>query len=240
MNTSTLEKMSRMKLCGMQNAFRSLIDSKQQNSLTADELISMLVQSEWEYRENKKFTRSLRNARFRYSASIEEIDFTKNRNLDKNLLLRFTDCSFIEKKQNLLLSGPTGVGKSFIASALGHQACLKGYKVIYYNTQKLFPMLKMSKADGSYMKIISKIERQDLLILDDFGMQPMDNQSGMMLLEIIEDRHDRKATIISSQLPTNKWYDVIAENTVADAILDRLLSNSYKIELKGESLRIKN
>lgn len=240
MNTSTLEKMSRMKLYGMQNAFHALIDSKQQNALTADELISMLVQSEWEYRESKKFARSLRNARFRYSASLEEVDFTKNRNLDKNLLLRFTDCSFIDRKQNLLLSGPTGVGKSFIASALGHQACIKGYKVIYYNTQKLFPLLKISKADGSYMKIISKIERQDLLILDDFGMQPLDNQTRMMLLEIIEDRHDRKSTIISSQLPPNKWYDVIGESTVADAILDRLLSSSHKIELKGESMRKKN
>jgi DNA replication protein DnaC len=240
MNTSTLEKMSRMKLYGMQNAFHALIDSKQQNALTADEIISMLVQSEWEYRESKKFAQSLRNARFRYSASLEEIDFTKNRNLDKNLLLRFTDCSFIERKQNLLLSGPTGVGKSFIASALGHQACIKGYKVIYYNTQKLFPLLKMSKADGSYMKIISKIERQDLLILDDFGMQPFDNLTRMMLLEIIEDRHDRKSTIISSQLPPNKWYDVIGESTVADAILDRLLSSSHKIELKGESMRKKN
>ena len=240
MNTSTLEKMSRMKLYGMQNAFHALIDSKQQNALTADEIISMLVQSEWEYRESKKFAQSLRNARFRYSASPEEIDFTKNRNLDKNLLLRFTDCCFIERKQNLLLSGPTGVGKSFIASALGHQACIKGYKVIYYNTQKLFPLLKMSKADGSYMKIISKIERQDLLILDDFGMQPLDNQTRMMLLEIIEDRHDRKSTIISSQLPPNKWYDVIGESTIADAILDRLLSSSHKIELKGESMRKKN
>jgi DNA replication protein DnaC len=239
MNTSTLEKMSCMKLYGMQNAFTALIDNKQQSSLTADELISMLVQSEWEYRESKKFKRTLRNARFRYSASIEEIDFTKNRNLDKNLILRFIDCSFIERKQNLLLSGPTGVGKSFIASALGHQACVKGYKVLYYNTQKLFPLLKMSKADGSYVKIINNIERQDLLILDDFGMQTLDNQTRMMLLEIIEDRHDRKSTIISSQLPPNKWYDVIGENTVADAILDRMLSTSHKIELNGESMRRK-
>jgi len=228
-----------MKLYGMQNAFTALIDNKQQSSLTADELISMLVQSEWEYRESKKFKRTLRNARFRYSASIEEIDFTKNRNLDKNLILRFIDCSFIERKQNLLLSGPTGVGKSFIASALGHQACVKGYKVLYYNTQKLFPLLKMSKADGSYVKIINNIERQDLLILDDFGMQTLDNQTRMMLLEIIEDRHDRKSTIISSQLPPNKWYDVIGESTVADAILDRMLSTSHKIELNGESMRRK-
>lgn len=239
MNTSTLEKMSCMKLYGMQNAFTALIDNKQQSSLTADELISMLIQSEWEYRESKKFKRTLRNARFRYSASIEEIDFTKNRNLDKNLILRFIDCSFIERKQNLLLSGPTGVGKSFIASAFGHQACIKGYKVLYYNTQKLFPLLKMSKADGFYVKIINNIERQDLLILDDFGMQTLDNQTRMMLLEIIEDRHDKKSTIISSQLPPNKWYDVIGESTVADAILDRMLSTSHKIELNGESMRRK-
>lgn len=240
MNATTLEKMSRMKLYGMQDAFEALLETKQQATLTGDEIIAMLVQSEWEYREDKKFKRSLRNARFRYTASVEEIDFTKSRNLDKNLLLRFSDCSFVEKHQSLLITGPTGVGKSFIASAIGHQACIKGFKVIYYNSQKLFPMLKMSKADGSYMKIINRLERQELLILDDFGMQPFDPQSRMMLLEIIEDRYDRKSTIISSQIPPSKWYDVIGESTVADAILDRLLGNSFKIELKGDSMRKKN
>lgn len=240
MNTATLDKMNHMKLFGMQNAFYALVETKKQSSLTSDELISMLIQGEWEYRENKKISRSLRNARFRYRASVEEIDFQKNRNLDKNILLRFIDCSFIERKENILLTGPTGVGKSFIASALGHQACLRGYKVMYHNLQKLFSILKISKADGSYMKEINKIEKQDLLLLDDFGMQPLDNNNRMMLLEIIEDRHDRKATIISSQLPSSKWYDAIGESTIADAILDRLLSCSYKIELKGESMRKKN
>ena len=135
----------------------------------------MLIQAEWEDRENRKISRYLRAARFRYKASVEEIDFTHQRNLDKNKILQFADCSFIERKENILITGPTGVGKSYIASALGHQACLKGYKTLYFNVQKLFPRLKMLKADGTYFKQINKIEKHDLVILDDFGLQKLDN-----------------------------------------------------------------
>jgi len=138
-----------------------------------------------------------------------------------------------------LICGPTGVGKSFISSALGNQACHKGYKVLYFNTQKLFTRFKMSKADGSYMREINRIEKQDLLILDDFGLQEMDTQNRMAFLEIIEDRYDIKSTIISSQLPINKWYEVIGDSTIADAILDRIANAAHRIELKGESLRKK-
>jgi len=137
-------------------------------------------------------------------------------------------------------TGPTGVGKSYISSALGNQACLKGYKVAYHNLQKLFSSFKISKADGSYLKEIDRIARQDLLILDDFGLQALDANNRLMLLEIIEDRHGKKSTIISSQLPPAKWYDVIGESTIADAILHRLLNSSHKIELKGESMRKKD
>jgi len=240
MNTETLEKMGYMKLHGMQRMFQSILENNHQQQLTPDEYISMLIQAEWEDRESKKLQRRLRAARFRYQASVEEINFHHQRNLEKNMILRFTDCTFISRGENILITGPTGVGKSFIASALGKQACLKGYKVIYQNLQKLFSSLKISKADGSYMKEIDRIEKQDLLIIDDFGLQTLDSHNRMMLLEIIEDRHGKKSTIISSQLPADKWYDVIGESTIADAILDRLLNCSHKIELKGESMRKKN
>jgi len=237
MNTTVLNKMSEMKFYGMQHAYQTLLDVNQHHTLTNDEIVSMLIQAEWEDRENRKINRYIRAARFRYPAAIEEVDFSSRRGLDKTQLLRLADCSFIKKKENLLITGPTGVGKSYLASALGHQACLQGYKTLYFNTQKLFPQLKIFKADGSYLKQISRIERHDLLILDDFGLQPLDSDTRMMLLEIIEDRHGIKTTIISSQLPVNKWYEIIGDSTVADAILDRLVNASHRIELKGESLR---
>jgi DNA replication protein DnaC len=231
------QKMNQMKLYGMQQSFRTLLESNQHQSLTNDEFINLLIQAEWEERENRKVNRYLRSARFRYQASMEEIDFTKSRNLDKTFLLRLAECNFIKRKEDLLITGPTGVGKSYIASAMGHQACHNGYRVMYFNTQRLFSRLKMTKADGSYFKEINKIEKQDLLILDDFGLQPLDSYSRNTLMEIIEDRHGRRSTIISSQLPVGSWYEIIGESTIADAILDRLVHKSNRLELKGESMR---
>jgi DNA replication protein DnaC len=239
MSSTVLNKMSHMKLLGMLRSYQAMLDSRQHHDLTHDEFFNTLIQSEWEYRENKKVNRHLRQAKFRYTASLEELNFTAERGLDKTQILRLADGSFIQNKENVLITGPTGVGKSYLASALGHQACQMGHKVLYYNTQKLFPRMKMLKADGSYDREIAKIERHDLLILDDFGLVPMDNTARMILLEIIEDRHARKATIISSQLPVAKWYEVIGESTVADAILDRMIHTAHRVELKGASLRKK-
>lgn len=239
MNEVTLNKMTKMKMYGMQNSFRTLIETSRNLSITNDEPVSMLIQAEWEDRENRKINNYLKAANFRYSASIEEIDFTVQRNLEKNKILRLADCSFIARKENILITGPTGAGKSYLASAIGHQACLKGFRVLYYNTQKLFPKLKMLKADGSYSKEINKIEKHDLLILDDFGMQKLDSYNRMALMEIIEDRHCVKSTIISSRLPVENWYDVIGESTIADAVLDRMVHTANRINLKGESLRKK-
>ena len=230
-----LEQMNLMKFFGMATAYQSVIQGKQ--TFTNDELVSMLIQSEWEDREARKIRRHLKAARFRYHAAVEEITYQPDRNLDKTLMTRLTDCSFIKRHENILITGPTGVGKSFISSALGNQACHKGYKVLYFNTQKLFTRLNMSKADGSFMREINRIEKQDLLILDDFGLQEMDTQIRMAFLEIIEDRFDIRSTIISSQLPVNKWYDVIGESTIADAILDRMVNGAHRIDLTGDSLR---
>lgn len=230
-------KMSQMKLHGMQRAYQTLVETGQQHALTNDEAISLLVQSESEEREGRKVDRYLKNARFRYQASIEELDFNSSRSLDKTLIMRLAEGSFIKRKEDVLLTGPTGVGKSFLASALGHQACHNGFRVIYFNTQRLFARLKMSKGDGSYFKEIARIEKQDVLILDDFGLVPLDNHQRDALMEIIEDRHGRKSTIISSQLPVSSWYEIIGESTIADAILDRLVHKAHRIELQGGSMR---
>lgn len=153
--------------------------------------------------------------------------------------MRLPECSFIARNENLLITGSTGIGKSYVASAIGHQACILGYRVLYASTPKLFARLKMAKADGSYIKEIAKIERQHLLILDNFGIQPFDAQSRAALMEIIEDRHGKTSMIITSQLPVNKWHEVIGEKTIADAILDRIVHDAHRVELRGESMRKK-
>lgn len=239
MNEQTIEKMKTMKLHGMVRAFRTSLESGITEKSTADELLSMLVDSEWDERFNRKLVRTVRNARFRYKAAVEQINFDKNRMLIKNQVLRLADCGFIDKKENVLITGSTGVGKSYIASAIGHQACSMGYKVLYEHSSKLFARLKGGKADGTYLKEITKIEKQDLLIVDDFGIQPLDQQSRAILMEIIEDRHGKKSTLLTSQVPINQWHEVIGEQTIADAILDRIVHDAQRLELNGESMRKK-
>lgn len=239
MNEVTLEKMGRLRLYGMQSSFRAILESKTSGQFTIDQMLATLVEAEWEEQENRKTDRLVKNAGFRYPASLEEIDYSHPRNLDRNQVLRLVDCNYLERAENVLVTGATGLGKSYLISALGYQACLMGYKVLYRNTLKLFNALKVNKVDGSYLKEIKRIEKQDLLILDDFGLQPLDNISSLTLMEIIEDRFGKKSIIIGSQLPLEKWYDIITEKTVADAILDRLLNASNKITLRGDSLRRK-
>ncbi len=221
----------------MARAYESSLENDKLAHLSADELITMLVEAEWDDRMNRNIERRLRNARFRYQSSMESIDYTSERNLDRNQIMRFGECNFVKKHENIIITGSTGIGKSYLATALGHQACTQGYKVYYANIGKLFSRLKMGKADGSYLREISKIERQDLLIIDDFGLVPIDNQNRAALMEIVEDRHKKASMIITSQLPVNCWHEVIGEKTIADAILDRIVHDAHRIDLKGESLR---
>jgi len=239
MNTNTLDKLRKMKFFGMFHAFKCSMETGKTNDYTADELLAHLVEAEWDDRQNRRIERAIYYARFRYKASVESIHYHAERSIDRNQIMRLADCTFIDRYENLLITGSTGIGKSYIASAIGHQACILGYKVLYASTPKLFAKLKMAKADGSYIKETAKIERQELLIFDDFGIQPFDAQSRAALMEIIEDRHGKTSLIITSQLPVSKWYDVIGEKTIADAILDRIVHDAHRIELKGESMRKK-
>jgi DNA replication protein DnaC len=239
MNEATLDKMRKMKLLGMHRAFKTNLDTEIGDTYTPDEIVAHLIDAEWDERQHRYIEQKIKTARFRYKAALEDLYYHTDRNIDKNQIMRFADCSFINKTESILITGSTGIGKSYIASALGYHACSMGYKVMYYNLPKLFTKLKMSKADGSYLKEVAKIERQHLLILDDFGLQPLDAQSRVALMELIEDRHGKGALIITSQVPVNKWYDIIGEQTIADAILDRIIHNAHRLELKGESLRKK-
>ncbi|MES2387393.1 MAG: IS21-like element helper ATPase IstB [Bacteroidota bacterium] len=184
--------------------------------------------------------RTIMYAKFRYKASVENIHYHADRSIDRNQVMRLADCTFVGRNENLLITGSTGIGKSYIASAIGHQACILGYRVFYASTPKLFARLKMAKADGSYMKVVTKLERQQLLILDDFGIQPFDAQSRATLLDIVEDRHQKRSTVVTSQIPVKEWYDIIGDKTIADAILDRIVHHSLRVELYGESLRRRN
>lgn len=237
--TATMQKLEEMRLNGFARIYKKMQETGMSKDFTIDEIIAHLVQAEWDERYNRRLERLILNAKFRYQATMEQIDYSAKRNLDKVLMLRLSSCEWINKKQNVIISGSTGLGKSFLASALGHQACQQGFKVYYRNCSKLFDELKISKADGSYIKEINRIEKLDLLILDDFGLKPLDSNQRLILLELLEDRHGKRSTIITSQLPVKNWYEVINEPTIADAILDRLVHSSHRIELDGDSLREK-
>jgi len=239
MNTTTLEKMKQMKFYGMHDALVATMQKESNEHFTSDQIIAHIINAEYDDRENRKIKRCITNARFRYQADLEKIKYDDTRNVEKNTIMRLAECDFIKKGENLLITGSTGVGKSYLASAIGYHACSKGFRVNYFNTTKLLSKLKMAKADNSYINEMRKIERQQLLIIDDFGLQPLDSAARGLLLDMIEDRHGKSSLIITSQFPVNSWHDVIGDNTVADAILDRIVHNSHRIELKGESMRRK-
>jgi len=237
MNIET--QLKQLRLHGMGRSWNALMETRKHHELSFTEGMEMLLQAEEDDRSDKRFERLQRGAHFRYQASIQELHMETSRGLDKSLVANLATGDYIAKGEAVLVCGSTGTGKSFLASALGHHACSQGYKVVYYNLQKLLLKTKMSRIDGTIYKFFEKLSRTDLLILDDFGLTHLEQQQRMDFMEIIEDRHACKATIIASQLPVASWYDVIGENTIADALLDRMVHTSYRIELKGESLRKK-
>ncbi|MCD7901662.1 MAG: IS21-like element helper ATPase IstB [Bacteroides sp.] len=237
MNKETLEKMTQLRLQGMYYAFKTSLKTRQKETMTIDQFVSWLVISEWDDRRNRSIQRAVKYANFRHKASIEEVNFSIERGLDKNQVQRLAELSFITEHKDLFITGSTGTGKTYLATALGHEACQRGYRVFYYNTARLMGQLKSAKAKGTILADLRKIERMDVLILDDFGMQPFDATARMNLLDVIEDRYGKKSTIITSQIPVNEWHDTIGDKTVADAVLDRIVHRSLRVELYGDSLR---
>lgn len=239
MNNQTLDKLRQMRLFGMYEAFRTNLEGSIKETFTPDQFIAMLVNSEWDDRKNKSISRLIKLANFRYKASLEQLDYSVERGLEKNEVHRLASLDFIKEHKDLFITGSTGTGKSYLASALGFHACQMGYRVLYASTSKLMGQLKLAKAKGTNLTELKRIERTDLLILDDFGLQPFDSQARVTLLDIIEDRHGKRSTLITSQIPVKEWYDIIGEKTIADAVLDRIVHQSLRVELHGESLRRK-
>ena len=237
MNQETLDKMRQMRLLGMYNAFKISMESFKTESMTTDQFVAWLVSNEWDDRCNRMIERLIKQASFRYKASLEEVDYSLERGLERNLLERLAELSFVKESRDLFITGSSGTGKSYIATALGYRACQKGMKVLYANTARLMGQLKMAKAKGTILQELKKIERADLLVLDDFGIQPFAAGGRMNLMDIVEDRYGKKSTLITSRVPVKDWYDIIGEKTIADAVLDRIVHQAIRIELHGDSIR---
>lgn len=237
---NTIEnQFKQLRLQGMHITWKALMETRQHHELSFVEGLEVLLQAEAQDRTNRRFERLTKTARFRYQATIEELNFNTSRGINTSQVTELVTGGYLAKGESVLITGSTGCGKSFLASALGHQACSQGSKVLYFNTQKLLMQTKMSRLDGSFLKFFDKLAKANLLILDDFGLSHLDKLQQIDLMEIIEDRHGQSSTIIASQLPVGSWYEIIGEATIADAILDRLVHTSHRIELKGESLRKK-
>jgi DNA replication protein DnaC len=237
--TETLHQMQQLRLQGMQQAYKSQLELPMDQQLEGHDLLAHLVQSEQLARSNEKTTYYLKLAKLRLPATIEQIECGPTRNLTKQQLATMAEGRYLQQGENILITGATGCGKSYLACALGHQACLLGYKTTYLNMNRLIEKVTLSKLDGSYIKLLNHLERQTLIILDDFGLQNLGQEVRLTLLQLLEDRYGKKSIIVTSQLPIAKWYEYINDPTLADAILDRLTANAHRIELKGESLRRK-
>jgi len=232
-------QMNQLRLRGMARSWQAMVETRRTHELTFPEGLGILLQGEVDERTNRRFDRLQKNARFRYRASIEELTYDSSRGLDKALIANLATGEYLEKGESVLITGKTGVGKSFLASALGLQACAQGYSVEYFNAQKMFLRLKMARLEGTILKFFDKLAKTKLLIIDDFGLAHLDKQQQLDLMDIMEDRHGRSSTIITSQLPVAAWYDVFGEGTIADAVLDRLVHTSYRIEFNDINLRKK-
>lgn len=228
-----------LRLCGMAQMWQTLEETRRFAELSLFDGMQLLLQAEKDKRQEKRYERLLKNAAFRYSASLEEINAEPNRGIDKSLLTRLAMGSYIKNGESVIITGAAGCGKSFLASALGFQACKQGYTVAYHNMQKLLTKLKMARLDGSIIKLFDKLAKTQVLIIDDFGLTALQGQQQTDFLEIIEDRHAKQATVIVSQLPVASWFEVISDAVIADAILDRIVHSAHRFELKGESLRKK-
>jgi DNA replication protein DnaC len=237
LNEQTLEKLYVMKLNGMADAFKDQLQQPNINDLPFEDRFALLVDLQWTFKENRRMKRLLSNAKLKINGCIEDIDYKTPRGLDKSVILRLATCDWIRNAQNIIITGPTGVGKTYLACALANRACRMGYSAFYIRIPQLFQELSLARGDGSYPNLMKKLTKAKVLILDDIGLAPMTAPERRDLLEVIEDRHGLASTIVATQLPIEIWHENIRDPTIADAILDRLVHNAHKINLKGESMR---
>ena len=237
LHEQTFEKLYALQLTGMAEALKDQMGRADMDGLAFEERFSMLVDAQHLFRENKRMKRLLENAKLKLAASMEDIDYRSPRGLDKSVMLSLASCDWVRKHRNVIIVGPTGSGKTYLSCALAHRACREGMTAFYLRTPKLYYTLAMARADGSYARVLAKLARTSVLALDDLGMAALTDSERQDLLEVIEDRHGSASTIITSQLPVEHWHEVIGDPTIADALLDRLVHNAHKINLKGESMR---
>ena len=235
----TLDQLHGLKLAGMAKALEEQLQMTDLEELTFEERLGLLVDREVTERQNRKLQTRLKKARLRLNAALEDIDYRSPRGLDKSLILSLASCRWIKDHLNILITGPTGAGKSYLACALAQKACREGYRALYFRLPRLLQELAMARGDGRYGKVLITLAKNDLLVIDDWGLVPLDDHGRRDVLEILEDRHDVRSTLVTSQLPLANWHETIGHPTLADAILDRLVHNAYKIPLKGESMRKK-
>ena len=236
-NQNTIGKMKQMRLKGMAEYHYQTTQNKLHQDYTTDQYLALLVDMEWESRQNRKMDTLIKAAGFKIDANINDIDYSSSRSLDRNYFERLASLNFIKNKENIIITGATGTGKSYLAQALGHQSCINMHKTMYFNISKLMEQIKINKLEGSYTKFLNKIENTQLLILDDFGLYEFDNTARYALMDIVETKHDKSSIILTSQIPVKMWHELIGEGTIADAILDRIIYSSHRIELEGESMR---
>ncbi len=237
LSTQTLEKLYALRLEGMAQALEEQRRQADITQLDFEERLGLLVERQWLWRENRALATRLHSAQLKISAALEDVDYRHPRGLKRAQMDQLRSSDWIGRHHNCLITGPTGSGKTFLACALGHQACRDGHRVLYYYAPKLFRALQTAQADGSLMKLLKKLTKASLLLIDDFGLVSATGKQYRDLLEVLDDRHGQGATLLTSQFPVNQWHELINDATVADAILDRLVHNAYRIELKGESLR---
>jgi len=238
-NEQTLSKMKELRLIGMYDYFNNAITTGMIHDFKSDEIIAHLIDAEYEDRAERKVQRLIKNAGFKMISQIEDIKYKADRNLDKSQILKICDLKWLKKGENIIITGYTGTGKTYLSCAIGLKACMNEYRAVYYNSNKLFYKLKYAKSCGNYLKEFERLIKMDLIIIDDFGLEILDKECRMYLFELLEERTENKSMIISSQISVDCRYDVIGDKTIADAICDRLISNSQIINLKGETMRIK-